>query len=129
MRINRAPVLTLWAAIVAERLGLFTPSAETVKDHRHELKPGKTLCVDLLQRAVPVVRTPGGLRAVSKDRPISPESVERYLATKFGDLLEPVREKMMRLAHSVPQQELVKRAYPLCEDFRPLVAAGDTSHA
>ncbi len=148
--INRAPVLTLWAAIVAERLGfrrkealtlgravaglnayakgvslgLFTPSAKTVEDHRKRLKAGKTLSVDLLHRAVPVTRTPEGLRALSKDRPISPESVERYLEKTFGDALDEAREAMMELAKSQPPREIAARAYRLYEDFRPEVPEG-----
>ena len=150
IQINRAPVLTLWAAVVAERLGfdrdealtlgravaglnayakgvslgLFTPSTKAIEESRRELKPGKTLTVDLLHRAVPVVRTPEGLRAVSKDRPISPESVARYLESKFGGALEEVRAAMMRLARSLPPQEIMRRAYALYEEFRPEVPAG-----
>src|SRR5271165_4248475 len=37
--------------------------------------------------------TPDGLRAVSKDRPISPSSVERYLGSKFGDNLGSAMRK------------------------------------
>jgi len=148
--INRAPVLTLWAAVVAERLGfrraevltlgravaglnayakgvslgLFTPSAKTVEDHRKKLKAGKTLSVDLLHRAVPVTRTPNGLRALSKDRPISPESVERYLERAFGDALGDAREAMMGLAKSLPPSQIATRAYRIYEDFRPDVPEG-----
>lgn len=89
--INRAPVLTLWAAVVAERLGfrrdealtlgravaglnayskgvslgLFRPSPKSVKDRRNRATRGRRLKVDVLRRAVPVVRTPDGLRALS----------------------------------------------------------------
>lgn len=135
--INRAPVLTMWAAVVAERLGfrraealtlgravaglnayakgvslgLFTPSAKTVEDHRKKLKAGKTLSVDLLHRAVPVMSTPDGLRALSKDRPISPASVERYLEKAFGDALDEVRQAMLMLAKSLPPRQIAARAY------------------
>jgi len=87
--INRAPVLTLWATVVAERLGfrrdealtlgravaglnayskgvslgLFHPSAKSVKEHRKKLMGRRRLKVDVLRRAVPVARTPDGLRA------------------------------------------------------------------
>ena len=148
--INRAPVLTLWAAVVAERLGfrraealtlgravaglnaytkgvslgLFTPTAKTVEDHRKKSKAGKTLRVDLLHRAIPVVSTPKGLRALSKDRPISPASVERYLDKSFGDALDDTREAMMGLAKSLPPREIAARAYRLYEDFRPEVPEG-----
>jgi hypothetical protein len=84
--INRAPVLTLWAAVVAERLGfdrdtaltlgralaglnayakgvslgLFEPVSKALDEHIKKAKAGATLKVDLLHRAVPVVRTPDG---------------------------------------------------------------------
>ena len=121
--INRAPVLTLWAAVVAERLGfkrdaaltlgravaglnayangvslgLFEPSSKAVDEHLDKAKAGATLKVDLLHHAVPVVRTPDGLRALSKDRPISSASVDRYLQGKFSDDLELVRRAMEKL--------------------------------
>jgi hypothetical protein len=148
--INRAPVLTLWAAIVAERLGfrreealtlgravaglnayskgvslgLFKPSAKTVEDHRKKLKAGQTLTVDLLHRAVPVTRTPEGLRALSKERPISPDSVERYLQRTFGDALDDAHAAMMELARSLPPADIAARAYRLYELFRPEVPEG-----
>lgn len=148
--INRAPVLTLWAAVVAERLGfdrdaaltlgravaglnayakgvslgLFEPSSKAVDDHLEKAKAGATLKVDLLHRAVPVVRTPDGLRALSKDRPMSPASVERYLLSKFGENLKAMRRAMEKLARSLPPQELTLRAYHLYEEFRPEIPAG-----
>jgi hypothetical protein len=148
--INRAPVLTLWAAIVAERLGfhrdtaltlgravaglnahakgvslgLFEPSSKAVDEHLRKAKAGATLKVDLLHRAVPVVRTPDGLRAVSKDRPISPASVERYLEGKFGENLGPARRAMAKLARSMPPKAIAARAYHLYEKFRPEIPSG-----
>src|SRR3954447_25867291 len=106
IRVNRAPVLTLWAAVVAERLGcerdealtlgralagltahakgvrlgLFEPSApEEVRERRGRLAEGGGLEGDLMGRTIPVVRTPEGLRALAKDQPTKPESVKRYL--------------------------------------------------
>ncbi len=38
-----------------------------------------------LGRAVPAVHTKQGLRALAKAKPIDPESVERYLFTKFDE--------------------------------------------
>ena len=104
---TRAPVLTLWASVVARRLGftraealtlgqavaglntyakgrslgLLAPSPKATGGRRQVLqgkpentkndsnnnpdskKPGKRMQVDLLRRAVPVVRTRKGLRA------------------------------------------------------------------
>jgi hypothetical protein len=150
IRINRAPVLTLWAAVVAERLGfdpdaaltlgravaglnayskgvslgLFEPSSKAVNEHLQKAKTGTTLHVDLLHRAVPVMNTAAGLRAVSNDRPISSDSVERYLESKFGEHLSPVRRVMVKLARSMPIEEIAARAYQLYEEFRPAVPAG-----
>ena len=150
IRINRAPVLTLWAAVVAERLGfdpdaaltlgravaglnahskgvslgLFEPSSKAVNEHLQRAKTGTTAHVDLLHRAVPIVRTAAGLRAVSNDRPISSDSVERYLESKFGENLDPARRAMVNLAHSMPTDEIAARAYSLYEEFRPAIPAG-----
>ena len=150
ININRAPVLTLWAAVVAERLefrrdealtlgravaglnayskgvslGLFRPSPKSVKDRRKRLTRGRRLKVDVLRRAVPVVRTPAGLRALSGGRPISPTSVQRYLQGKFGDSLRPAHAAMRRLARSVPPKTLAAKGYALYVKFRPGVPTG-----
>jgi hypothetical protein len=152
--INRAPVLTLWAAVVAERLGferdealtlgkavagltaqskgqrlgIFTPSPAEVRRKRAEkaLKAG-VFPVALLGRAVPVLHTDEGLRAVSKDqKPVTPESVEKYLKSKFGEALPQVRAAMVKLAKSRSPERLVDEAFRLYEAFRPGVPAGES---
>jgi hypothetical protein len=105
-------------------LGLFHPSEKSIDEHRKKLKTGETLAVELLHRAVPVIHTPDGLRALSKDRPISPASVDRYLATKFGEALDETRDAMTHLAWSMKPSELAARAYRLYEEFRPSVPEG-----
>jgi hypothetical protein len=150
IKVNRAPVLTLWAAVVAERLGfdrdealtmgrvvaglnayakgkslgLFRPAPEEIRRARKRLEHGAQMHVDLLHRAVPVERTPEGLRAVSKGRPIAPESVQRYLEGRFGAELGAVERAMNVLARSLPADELEASAYRLYEAFRPEVPAG-----
>ena len=150
LSVNRAPVMTLWAAVVAERLGfdrdealtlgravaglnayakgkalgLFHPRPAEVKRARRRLAKGKEIQVALLHRAVPALRTPDGVRALSKGRPIAPESVERYLEKKFGELLPDVRAALTALARSLPPAELAERGYGLYEAFRPDVPAG-----
>jgi len=153
IEVNRAPVLTLWASAVAERLGfdrdealtfgravaglnayskgvrlgLFAPSASKKGTERKKgLRHGETLQVDLLGRAVPATSTPEGLRALSKEQPISPESVARYLDGKFGEALRDVRDAMERLARSRPPERLAVEAFHLYEEFRPKVPAGVT---
>ena len=151
IQVNRAPVLTLWASVVAERLGfdrdealtlgravaglnayakgvrlgVFAPSAsKNVKERKKALKPGEALQVELLGRAVPARSTPSGLRALSKDQPITPAGVARYLDGKFGDALVDVRAAMERLARSLPPEHLAVEAFHLYEEFRPEVPAG-----
>jgi hypothetical protein len=151
IRINRAPVLTLWAAVVAERLGFDRPAALTlgqavagrsahakgaalgiiepkpalVRERGERPPESEPVHVDLLGRAVPVVRTPEGLRAVDKDKPGSPAQVERYLAGKFKGRLEEARQAMAELAASLEPDELGQRGFRLYEAFRPAVPAGE----
>ncbi|WP_391349617.1 hypothetical protein [Azospirillum sp. A23] len=148
--INRAPVLTLWAAVVAERLGLdrdealtlgkalsgltaqakgvrlgiYEPTPETVGDQRKALQLGEEIPIDLMGRSIPAVHTKDGLRAVRHGKPITPASVERYLGSKFGADLEEVRHAMTGLAHSMPAADLARQAFRLYEAFRPEVKAG-----
>jgi hypothetical protein len=150
IKINRAPVLTLWAAVVAQRvgfewdealtlgravaglnayskgvsLGLFTPAPKSVKEQKKKLKADETFHVELLHRAVPVIKTPDGLRAESKGNPIKPESVARYLESTFGDALGEVKGAMEQLAHSMPLDRLAGEGFRLYEKFRPKVPAG-----
>ena len=148
--INRAPVLTLWATVVAEQLGfehdealtlgrvvaglnayaksvalgLFQPTPPEVKEQRRRLRTEEVISVDLLHRAVPARQTPQGLRALSKDRPVDPASVERYLASKVGEQLAEVEEALRTLARSVPVSELASGGYELYEAFRPEIPPG-----
>lgn len=151
--INRAPVLTLWAAVVAERLGhdaasaltlgkavaglnaqskgrrlgiLNAPDEATVAKRARAAKPAAASHVELLGRSVPVVKTKEGLRAAKDGEPESPEAVERYLASKFGEHLEATRAAMRALAKATPKAELPARAFALYEAFRPAVPEGVT---
>jgi hypothetical protein len=147
--VNRAPVLALWASVVAERLGhgheealslgkAFTgltaqskgrhlgiyhprePQASSGKAPAHRAERA----VELMGREIPVTKTAEGLRAVSKDAPVSAESAERYLQTKFGPDLERVREAMRDLAAAFEPADLQRRAFSLYEKFRPNIPPG-----
>jgi hypothetical protein len=148
--INRAPVLTLWAAVVAEilgfdddealtlgraiaglnayskgvALGLFQPTPKAMREQRQTLRRSEVVTVDLLHRAVPARHMDEGLRALSNDRPISPESVKRYLESKFGDAFDEVYAAMKELAKSLTPSELAEKAYILYEKFRPEIPPG-----
>jgi len=80
---------------------------------------------DLLKRAVPVVRTRNGLRALARNRPIAPDSVEQYLEIKFGDALKLVRNAMKRLARSMSAPEIAAQADELYAKFRPRIGDGE----
>jgi hypothetical protein len=146
---NRAPVLTLWAAVVARRLGfdqdealtlgravaglnayskgrrlgLFKPHEEKPKTAR-EKEPGAEFQVELCGRAVPARNIEDGIRATQRGKPIDPDSVERYLEDKFGDDLDAVRSAMEKLAGAYPPKELAERCYRLYEAFRPAIPSG-----
>ena len=150
LNINRAPVLTLWGAVVAERLGfardealtmgravaglnayskgkalgLFTPTPAKVKQERAKGKPKAAITVDLLNRAVAAVHTADGLRALSKNKPIDPANVDRYLESKFGVALDDTRNAMRSLARSRTPGRLTREAYALYEEFRPEIPGG-----
>jgi len=149
VEINRAPVLTLWAAIVAERLGYSRDEALTFgkavaglnaqskgrrlgifkPGHEKGKKPtksglGEEFWVEICGRAVPAIHTEAGIRAVVRDKPIEPEKVESYLAGKFGDDLDAVRKAMEELARAIKPRELADSAYSLYEEFRPAIPPG-----
>jgi|ERR1039458_1381341 hypothetical protein len=144
--INRAPVLTLWASVVAQRLGfdrdealslgkavagltaqskgrrlgIYKPVPKEIKKARAKTR-GEEYLVEICGRPVPAVNTPQGVRAVHKRKPVEPEPVEKYLAGKFGDKLEPVRQGMRALAKAFKPEQLATTAFRLYEKFRPVV--------
>lgn len=148
--VNRAPVLTLWGAVVAARMGYGWEEALTLgkavaglnaqaKGRRlgilAEPKPrggkepkkvglGEEFWVEVVGRPVPAKRTEDGVRAVVKADPIDPADVERYLRGKFGQSLDAVRDAMEALAGSFGKEDLAEAAYELYETFRPKIAAG-----
>ena len=119
VQVNRAPVLTLWAAVVARRLGFARDESLTmgrVVAGLNAHAKGTSLG--------PVVRTAEGLRALSKDKPVDSKSVQRYLESKSADALPDVEDAMDMLAGSMSPGDLRARAYALYESFRPQIPAG-----
>ena len=113
IRINRAPVLTLWAAVVAERLGYGPETAltlgryvagssarakakriglvddrlETEERARHaeEVKPRRKT-IRLLGRDVPVLPADDATPPADDDgKPASARGVQTYIARAFGN--------------------------------------------
>jgi hypothetical protein len=151
VQVNRAPVLTLWATVVAEqlgydheaaltlgkavaglnaqskgrRLGIFEESPEPHEAREpRERERGEPFLVTMLGRSVPSIRTEDGVRATLKGQPIDPKRVRRYLAQKFGKELANVRSAMEDLAKAYPPDQLAAQAYALYEQFRPGVPEG-----
>jgi hypothetical protein len=149
--VNRAPVLTLWGTVVAQRLGhdrataltlgkavaglnaqskgrrlgiYEAPAPEPGPAEAVERPPSRAGSVPLLGRAIPVIETPEGFRAAVKNRPESPASVERYLAQKFGPALPEVEAAMRELAKAYPPRRLDAIGFVLYEKFRPEIPEG-----
>ena len=149
IKINRAPVLTLWATIVAERMGYKKEEAltfgkavaglnaqskgrklgiyeekteEQKKEGKRKEKPVEF--IELLGRGIPVVKTAKGMRAAIQGEEIDPESVETYLEQKFKDDLGDVRAAMEKLAKAYTPKQLESQAYGLYEKFRPKIPEG-----
>ena len=138
--VNRAPVLALWSAVVARRLGHdedaaltlgkavagFTaqakgrnlgiygsPSSPVDRPGAAPKKSGlgEDCFIELCGRAIPARHTPEGLRACVLDKTIEPDSVRAYLAKAFGDRLGDVRSAMEALAGSLEPSELAPQAF------------------
>ena len=151
IKINRAPVLTLWAAVVAERLGYNEETALTLgkavaglnaqskgrklgiyEEKTEEEKKGvkkkekqvEVQFIEVLGRDVPAVETAHGLRAAIEGKPISAGSVEGYLKQRFGEDYETARAAMEKLAKAYTPKQLKSKAYDLYEKFRPEIPEG-----
>jgi hypothetical protein len=146
--VNRAPVLTLWAAVVAERLGHDRDAAITLgravagssarvkaraigiaedRDAEGELRDAvreASRQVRLLGREIPVLEEGGHLRALDHGKAASPRAAASYVERAFGDRLPVVRQAMEALAASLPPEELNRIGFRLYEHFRPEVAPG-----
>ena len=150
-KINRAPVLTLWAAVVAERMGYDEETALTLgkavaglnaqskgrrlgiyeeksdeekKEDKQKEKAAKPEFIELLGRGIPAVKTPKGLRAALKGEPIHAASVQTYLEQKFKEDLDDTRKAMKKLAKAYTPKQLESKAYSLYEKFRPEIPEG-----
>jgi hypothetical protein len=147
--INRAPVLTLWAAVVAERLGfnrnealslgkavaglnaqakgrrlgIFKPHEEKPAKAR-EKKRGEEFRIEICGRPVPAKTTKDGVRAVIGSSVIEPKAAQDYLESKFGEDLDATHRAMTKLAKLYRPKELAAVAFDLYEQFRPTIPEG-----
>jgi hypothetical protein len=152
IRVNRAPFLTLWATIVAEHVGFEKDEALTIGkavagltaqakgrtlgifherpteeiEKVRELREGMDAKnVPFMGRMIPCVMSEEGVRALTGTRPVDPASVQRYLASKFGEHLDAVRERLEALAATfVEGDELLRQGMDVYVRLRPNVPKG-----
>ena len=145
--INRAPVLSLWAFVVARRLGHSRDTALTLakavagmsayakakslglveereKDASAREKARGANSIIFMARRIPVAHSASGPLALASGKAISPKSVEKYLAAKFGEHEAAVTAAMTKLARSRAPAKLATEAFQLYEKFRPMIPAG-----
>jgi len=151
IRVNRAPFLTLWASVVARRLGynedealtlgravagltaqskgrrlgIYQPrpeaERETTREQREEMGAET---VALMDRLIPCVRIESGLRALSKASPTEPQSVRKYLLGRFKEDLAAVEAKLTELAATYAPEALDREAMDVYMRLRPNVPKG-----
>jgi hypothetical protein len=152
IQVNRAPVLALWATIVAETLGHHPDTAVTLGRYvtsasarikarsigmldeameaterlalAEALRPDLTVIV-LLGREIPVLlHEDGRHRANEKGKPMAAHGCRVYIARALRDRLDEVRAEMMALAGMHHPDELNRNGFRLYEKFRPEVPKG-----
>jgi hypothetical protein len=149
MIINRAPVLTLWATVVAQRMGYSEEEALTLgkavagytaqfkgrtlgiytarekeEGSKEEMERREVERIELMGRRIPITKESGQIRATEKDKAIDPDSVRRYLQDKYGENLDETIGAMEELVNSYEPQELDRIAFHLYEQFRPDIPKG-----
>ena len=147
INVNRAPVLTLWAAVVAERLGhppdtalslasAVSGTAAQAKARRLGIAETRDHAVDraddgdaksgatahLLGRTINLIHdTDGVVLAEGGGKPAPATPVLAYVTKAFGARLAEVREAMEALAARYEPEELNRVGFRLYEHFRPEV--------
>ncbi|KAF8339780.1 uncharacterized protein EI90DRAFT_2282659 [Cantharellus anzutake] len=138
--INRAPVMTAWAAVVAERLKFTRAEALSIasvyaeknasskgvalgifhKDKDSDFEGGSTQPYIELMGRKPVMKTDAGeWRGIVKGEAAEPEMAYRYIQRSFKHLMGSVIGSMQLLQESYSPEELNKNGYDLYSQFRP----------
>jgi len=145
VRVNRAPVLALWAAVVAERLGYPSETAFSLASHvagtaarakarrlgiaeegeapTEKLRQEPRETARLLGKPVPLTHDADGviLADAGGGRPAPAAPAQAYVAKAFGGRLSDVRAAMEALAARYAPEELNRIGFRLYEQFRPEV--------
>ncbi|GLJ29706.1 hypothetical protein SUGI_0585970 [Cryptomeria japonica] len=149
IEINRAPVLTLWVAVVAERegysfqeglsfgkliagifahskgrrLGIYEEDEQDKEQRKRKRKQAEKICVFGMKIAAHTIKE-GSRLAMQNNKPISPASVESYLRRAFGPHYEQAKEALQGLTRAYPPKQIGSEAYSLYEKIRPQVQGG-----
>ncbi|KAG1907108.1 uncharacterized protein F5891DRAFT_940717 [Suillus fuscotomentosus] len=140
--VNRAPLMTAWATVVAERLGFEREEALSIasvytemnaiskgvslglfdKSREKEIEPIKDSTqpyVDLLGRR-PLYRTQNETwRALDNTSPALPSTAFSYISRAFRQTTPYVIGALRLLAESFPPPELNNKGFGLYAEFRP----------
>ncbi|TFK29406.1 hypothetical protein FA15DRAFT_664356 [Coprinopsis marcescibilis] len=141
--INRAPVMTAWAAVVAEHLNFKREEALSIASVYTEMnaisrgaaigkydksqdrsmavsKDGPQPYVELMGRRIPLYRTQHEQwRALSKNSPVPPITAFSYISRSFRQTTSAVMGALKLLAESYSPEDLNKQGYALYCEFRP----------
>lgn len=153
IHINRAPVITLWVPVVAERQGFKFEEGlsfgkaiagmyahakgkrigviDDAGDTREKRETRQRIKEDLEQVEVfgtklSTKRTPEGhvLAVDPSGKPIAPAPVLAYLKRAFGSNFGAVKGAMEALAQAYSKEDIGRMGYNLYEKFRPAVPEG-----
>ncbi len=124
IRVNRAPVLALWAAVVAERLGHAPATALSLAALRAGIAPpcpGRPPAAVLLGAAARLVPQPGGPPLADRGDGVGVPTgpAEAYLHRAFGPRRGEVRAAMEALAARQDPARLEASALALFAAFAP----------
>ncbi|TDL29570.1 hypothetical protein BD410DRAFT_709803 [Rickenella mellea] len=142
--VNRAPVMTAWATVVAERLGFKREEALSIasaytemnaiskgvsigvfddsKGKGVDLKKGDAQpFVDFMGRRPVFTTQSGDWRALVKGQPILPSIAYSYITRAFRQTLPFVMGALRLLATSYSPTQLNAEAFSLYSQFRPAV--------
>ncbi|KAK0468267.1 uncharacterized protein EV420DRAFT_1260153 [Desarmillaria tabescens] len=142
--INRAPLMTAWAMVVAERLGFRREEALSIasvytemnalskgvslgiyKDGKQKgldaIKGGSQPYVELMGRSPLYQSQSNQWRALLNSKPAQPSSPFSYISRSFRQTTPHIIGALRLLAESFPPKELNNKGWALYAEFRPSV--------
>lgn len=143
--VNRAPVMTAWSFVVAERMGFQREEALSIatvytemnaiskgvslgiyeggkQQGREASKDGSQPYVDLMGRRIPLFQTSTSQwRALSEGSPVSPSAAYSYIKRSLQQTTPQIVGALRLLSQSYSPSEINQRGYSLYVDFRPEV--------